>query len=233
MRPGRAVGPWVLGLIGAIALHAFWNGSVGVLQLLRALHGGAGAAVRAVRPGRRSPCGARRRGSRADGSATTPPPAGSRRRRWTCWRPRRPPRRPGVGEDAARGSHAADAAVHPRRHRARRRTAARDHRARSARRQRTRACCSRAPRPTRARPVRAVTGVDSTRGPRHPEVRSTQRSVVTQASPRHRALSPVWPGFGAGDVPAGPERPVRARRRARRAPALTRGTRLGLDGHHE
>lgn len=27
MRTGRAVGPWVLGLIGAIALHAFWNGS--------------------------------------------------------------------------------------------------------------------------------------------------------------------------------------------------------------
>ncbi|GAA1947627.1 PrsW family intramembrane metalloprotease [Microbacterium deminutum] len=27
MSPGRAVGPWVLGMIGAIALHAFWNGS--------------------------------------------------------------------------------------------------------------------------------------------------------------------------------------------------------------
>jgi RsiW-degrading membrane proteinase PrsW (M82 family) len=27
MRPGRAVGPWVLGMIGAMALHAFWNGS--------------------------------------------------------------------------------------------------------------------------------------------------------------------------------------------------------------
>lgn len=27
MRPGRALGPWMLGLIGAIALHAFWNAS--------------------------------------------------------------------------------------------------------------------------------------------------------------------------------------------------------------
>ncbi|GAA1986497.1 PrsW family intramembrane metalloprotease [Microbacterium pumilum] len=27
LRGGRAVGPWVLGMIGAIALHAFWNGS--------------------------------------------------------------------------------------------------------------------------------------------------------------------------------------------------------------
>ena len=26
-RGGQAVGPWVLGMIGAIALHAFWNGS--------------------------------------------------------------------------------------------------------------------------------------------------------------------------------------------------------------
>ncbi len=27
MSPGRAVGPWVIGMIGAIALHALWNGS--------------------------------------------------------------------------------------------------------------------------------------------------------------------------------------------------------------
>ena len=92
-RPRQAVGPWVLGMIGAIALHAFWNGSAVFLELLRALHDGADPALRPVHPRRHRTAP---RGGATDPHATVRLRRGRmvhRCRRSTCSRPRRAGRR--------------------------------------------------------------------------------------------------------------------------------------------
>ena len=94
---GQAVGPWVLGMIGAIALHALWNGSAVFGDFFVLYLTAAGAAVRRIHPRHHR---AAARGGAAHprrGSATTPRPGGSPRRRSTCSRPRPGRRRRSTG----------------------------------------------------------------------------------------------------------------------------------------
>ena len=62
---GQAVGPWVLGMIGAIALHAFWNGSAVFGDFFALYLTLQVPAVRRCSSSASSRCAARRRGSPA------------------------------------------------------------------------------------------------------------------------------------------------------------------------
>ena len=147
LRGGQAVGPWVLGMIGAIALHAFWNGSAVFLDFF-ALYMTAQVPlfvlfVLGVIALRREEARLTRRrlGDYAVGRMVHA--AGGRHARDPCGSEGGAD----VGEDPARRSHRAHAALHPRRHGPRRDTPARDQRARRSSAPTTSSCCSRE-RPT-------------------------------------------------------------------------------------